>query len=661
MHRRPFGRLCLILLVPFLSVLARAEAVNAPAAKSAPAYQQITVGASARLDDEWLFHPGDDPAWASPTLDDSTWTPYSNKNFLFELGFRNLSCGWYRKHFHLTTSTQNLALEVSDVYGTYEVFLNGVSIGGNGPNGGHNLDVNAHRIVLSSLRAYPIPNGLLPASGDVVLALRASYPPTGPVGKETAASLYRATVFAIVPANQTSTDLSYDVAHATFFFIVQEILTLVVLIVALGIFLAMPQRREYLTATCLLSLCSLLYFLDIVAALELSKVLLIIVDALVSLTYAALFEFVRTILQRPRTRLLILLQLAVALTGPGRYLAAAVPGFYLIGVFAFYVPLLTASTLLFILAIRAALRGNIDARFLLPALLVESFYRDVSFIRLALYLTHITHSVPYTLSFQFGSYSPSLNQIADDLFVLAILIFLVLRTVTIAQRNAAVSAELEAARSTQQLILSGSASETPGFRVQASFLPAAELGGDFYLTVLTPAGDLLALIGDVSGKGITAALRVAMILGVLRREVSVTTSPAAILTSLNDSLLHQASSGFTTACCLRLTPSGDFTFASAGHLPPYLAGNELPVPPALPLGLVPNLTFEEVTGILPPSAQLTLVTDGVPEAQSPARDLLGLDQTRQLSTQPAESIAAFARAFGQTDDITVLTIELTHA
>jgi two-component system alkaline phosphatase synthesis response regulator PhoP len=76
--------------------------------------------------------------------------------------------------------------------------------------------------------------------------------------------------------------------------------------------------------------------------------------------------------------------------------------------------------------------------------------------------------------------------------------------------------------------------------------------------------------------------------GALRRETSH--DPGEILSGLNNALIVQGQLGFTTACCIRISLSGEYTLANAGHIAPYLSGRELDTPPALPLGLIPEQT-----------------------------------------------------------------------
>ena len=174
-----------------------------------------------------------------------------------------------------------------------------------------------------------------------------------------------------------------------------------------------------------------------------------------------------------------------------------------------------------------------------------------------------------------------------------------------------IAAEIEAAQSMQQLLLARPSQLTPGFDVQSVYLPASEVGGDFFL--VSPAQDqdqsLIALIGDVSGKGLPAAMRVAMILGILRREDS--REPAIILRRLNHALLSQGDVGFTTACCVRLQPDGAFTLANAGHISPYVNGTELETLPGLPLSLASDQDYTERSGHLATGSCMVLLSDDV--------------------------------------------------
>jgi serine phosphatase RsbU (regulator of sigma subunit) len=223
-----------------------------------------------------------------------------------------------------------------------------------------------------------------------------------------------------------------------------------------------------------------------------------------------------------------------------------------------------------------------------------------------------------------------------------------------ASASAAFAAELHAASTVQQLLLQGASRSTPGFQVESVYLPASEVGGDFFFVSSAPDGSLTAIVGDVSGKGLTAAMRVAMILGALHRETSH--DPDVILSGLNNALIAQDQLGFTTACCVRVSLSGEYAVANAGHIAPYVSGRELHTPPALPLGLIPEQTYELMRGCLAPGERLVLLSDGVPEARSDTGELYGFERLPGLTLMPARDIAEAAQRFGQEDDITVLTL-----
>ena len=95
------------------------------------------------------------------------------------------------------------------------------------------------------------------------------------------------------------------------------------------------------------------------------------------------------------------------------------------------------------------------------------------------------------------------------------------------------------------------------------------------------------------------------------------------------------------------------TIANAGHPSPYCDGREVTVEAGLPLGVVAGVTYEEsvVQG-----ERFTFVSDGVVEAENSRRELFGFDRTRESSTKSAREIAEAAKAWGQNDDITVVTV-----
>jgi len=220
------------------------------------------------------------------------------------------------------------------------------------------------------------------------------------------------------------------------------------------------------------------------------------------------------------------------------------------------------------------------------------------------------------------------------------------------------AAELEAARSVQQVLIPDQTLSVPGFVLASAYKPAGQVGGDFFQILPLVSGGVLAVIGDVSGKGMPAAMTVSLLVGTVRTLAHYTQSPGEILAAMNHRMLSRSGGGFTTCLVLRIDADGTLTVANAGHIAPYLAGKELTIQNGLPLGLSAETTYAESSFQLASGQQLTLVTDGVVEARDKTGALFGFQRTAALSTQPAESIAQAAQAFGQDDDITALTLAL---
>jgi hypothetical protein len=242
--------------------------------------------------------------------------------------------------------------------------------------------------------------------------------------------------------------------------------------------------------------------------------------------------------------------------------------------------------------------------------------------------------------------------IADFAGIMAIVIIIFTRFLRVQRDQERASSELAAARSVQELMIPQEKIQTPGFEVDSIYNPANEVGGDFFHVQPIEDGGLLVILGDVAGKGLKAAMNVSMLMGALRRIPE--RSPARILESLNRVLT--GSESFTTCQAALFRANGEVVLANAGHLPPYLNSQEVLVPGGLPLGVLPEVSYEEVHLYLHPGDRLLLMSDGVVEARHASGELFGFDRVHNLSGQSAFYIADAAKAFGQEDDITILTI-----
>jgi hypothetical protein len=223
-------------------------------------------------------------------------------------------------------------------------------------------------------------------------------------------------------------------------------------------------------------------------------------------------------------------------------------------------------------------------------------------------------------------------------------------------RQADMEREFQNAREVQQVLVPEALPAIPGFNLTSAYKPAREVGGDFFQILSTGEGGALIVIGDVSGKGMPAAMTVSLLVGTMRTLAHYTQSPGEILTAMNYRMLSRSAGGFTTCLVVRVDPDGALTVANAGHLAPYVNGRELPLQNGLPLGLEAKTTYAESTFTLGANEQLTLLTDGVVEARDRTGELYGFQRTAEIATGSAEEIAQAARNFGQEDDITVLTL-----
>ena len=225
-------------------------------------------------------------------------------------------------------------------------------------------------------------------------------------------------------------------------------------------------------------------------------------------------------------------------------------------------------------------------------------------------------------------------------------------------RQSQLEREIQSAREIQQVLIPETLPSLKGYAVTSAYQPALEVGGDFFQMLPNANGSTIVALGDVSGKGLKAAMNVAMIVGVLRALADSSSNPGDIMEGLNRCLCGRMQGGFTTCLVLRLDADGTVTFANAGHLPPFLNQREIMLEGSLPLGLVSSAFYGEVAMHLRPGDYLSLYTDGLLEARNTVGELFGFERLHTLlSGRPtAQQATQAAVAFGQDDDITVLTL-----
>ena len=244
--------------------------------------------------------------------------------------------------------------------------------------------------------------------------------------------------------------------------------------------------------------------------------------------------------------------------------------------------------------------------------------------------------------------------------------------------KAAAERELRIAREIQMGLLPadpGAPGRGAGLDIHAVLEPARQVGGDLYEVLRLGEDRLLVALGDVSGKGIPAALFMAVTMTLLRTMARQNLAPAEILRRVNDELLEQNARGmFVTLQCLLLEPStGRVTCASAGHHSAALVSpGEAPrfvfASPGRVLGLLPGEDIPEETLELRPGQTIVLFTDGVSEALDPSEDLFGEERllahleaapgrdARETTVGIVEAVRRHAAGAKQSDDITVVSV-----
>ena len=259
-------------------------------------------------------------------------------------------------------------------------------------------------------------------------------------------------------------------------------------------------------------------------------------------------------------------------------------------------------------------------------------------------------------SFEVNGYVINSVELATLGMAIAMLVAVLWQVVLDRQDRFRLLSEMSAAREAQLFLLGQTAVvETGTYRIDPVYEPSLEVGGDLFQILARPDGSTMVVVGDVSGKGLRAAMMASLVCGAIQRDGS--TSAAALLTGLNRTLAVRQGSGFVTCCCVHLHADGRATVANAGHLAPYWNGEEMTLDAGLPLGVDGDAEYEETAIVLRPGDQLTVLSDGVVEAENAQRELFGFDRTREISTKSAQEIADAAKAWGQNDDITVVTIQ----
>ena len=609
--------------------------------------------ALASLDGLWRFHPGDDGRWADPAFDDSSWPLLRSDRGWSSQGYPAMSgFGWYRFSVRIPAGSQPLALYFPRLMTSYEVYADGHRLGAFG-------GIPPYRKLLTGRPPlYVLPGVGFPAEKTVIIAIRvwhwpfwAHYYGGGPqsagyVGEISAVDRMRRDDFPGDPRSWVPP-------------LFAAMMCLIGGIFALGFAWQHRREREYLWFGVWLLFKAYFDGLGTFANFaainidfrEISRAMAEAGGILASLAFYSH-------LLRGRKDWLFWLSAIAALTRPLPFTLA------MLGVLTRtqvntcnFATLLPSVAWIVILVIVRAWRGIPDARLLLaPTLLQEGVIVAgiISFEAFALGFTHGSSSANRFITF-------TLRPFVDVIFLSAMLAILVGRFTRTRRHEEHLAGELQAARTVQQILIPDEVPSIPGFAIESCYIPAGEVGGDFFQILPAKNGGMLAVIGDVSGKGMPAAMMVSLLVGTVRTLAHYTESPAEMLVAMNERMMGRSPGGFTTCLVLTVSAAGKLTAANAGHIAPYVNGNELSLINGLPLGLSAHEQYIESVFPLAAGEQLTLVTDGVVEARAANGELLGFERVKAMATHSADSIARAAQNYGQDDDVTVLTLHLAPA
>lgn len=614
---------------------------------------------------QWRFHTGDNPQWADPAFDDSQWPLIKADRGWAEQGYAGYhGYAWYRLHVHLPEPNMAIALAPVHLESAYRLYWNGRLLGGVG--GMEPKSALLHK-----------PYGFYQTvahSTDAVIAIRVWQPAWGaPYGvggfHRTGDLLYGFSSRGgfLIGAPSIVRQLNDSrISRVTEQGTAQIALAVLIILAGLLSLLLWWRQRgntEYLWFA-LFAFCapwqhSLLY--AIFPRVALNHSWLAVGDDLIEGVGVLIFGvlFVYRFLRQPLTRIIrAALWLGVA-AEVFEFLADA----YLVRDNLMSVATKDALgwlpiALWYALTYSVMLRNwrNRDARWLLVPWIIVSLQTFGNFVLIVTYTAGWQHSLAILPAAVQRPFPITITEIGRFLFLLIMAWILVDRFANTSDRQAQQQSEIEAAKEVQGLLIPTAVPNTPGFAVESVYLPASEVGGDFFHVQPGNDGSLLIVVGDVSGKGLKAAMTVSTIVGALRNEPS--REPTEILDHLNR-VLHGQIKGFATCCAALIAGDGAMSIANAGHIPPYRNGETLSVDSNLPLGIIADTSYMQTMLQLAAGDSLTFVSDGVIEATNAKRELFGFERTQAISKGGANTIATAAQAFGQIDDISVLTVQFS--
>lgn len=640
-------------------VRAAQNPTTSPANPSTPAEIREVIN----LDGPWRFHAGDDLRWADPAFDDSTWQTVTLGESLVAQGFETYTgYGWYRlrlqpqqlSQFGDVSSNRALAMLItSNSVGQLAVYINGVE-------SGHTRGMKEPPAEFQSPPfIVPFTNS---GAGSIVLAIRAWAGPTITIRRGLLVGVDLGTRDEIADKLAMATGRQWN--ENAISAMVVTFLFLCVTVLGTALYVAQRHHGEYFWLALLCLSVAAGGAADAAFGLALMPLPAYRVFTLFTgrIFMAVTLEFVLRFTASHSHRTVRIVQISVLL----------LPFVYFLHLEQLYAVLSVAAEVVFcalvcVLLFRAWRLGKREAGVMLAPFFLAA---TASSIDTVLDFAASRHWLPEQFAshrFHFGPIEFGIGTIAYTIFLASLIAVILYRFVRVSEEEQRSTAEIAAAKSVQALLIPTQLPSNKNFMLESAYLPVNGVGGDFFQVLPLKDDSLLIVVGDVSGKGLQAAMNSSTLVGALRNELSH--DPATVLEHLNHVLIGAVATPgavpdldcapcFATCLCARIYPDGTTTIANAGHLSPYRDGREVELMPSLPLGVIADVQYEQITFRLNRGDRLVFLSDGVVEASNSDGELFGFERTQQVSHEPARYIAQTAQRFGQTDDITVVSLYL---
>ncbi len=633
----------------------------------------VKLGASAaELGGLWKFQPGDDPSWARPDFDDSSWktidlTPpegsgdatlgtsgyipgWTSQGYPSHSGY-----AWYRLRVSVEGASRSLALKMpAFADDAYQVFVNGQQVGEFGKFR------EQHVTAYSTLpRAFPLPKSM--RNGPMTIAVRMWMDSATPFSSPDAGGMHGPPElgYASVIATQIRMDWD-DIAHGVGSGFLELLILAMALVMAATLFWLDPQETAYLwlALVCLVTTLGNVIVLLVNFTTGIGQTSgLILLDVILTpvrigmwvVFWGYWFRLPRLYtLQKCVWPLVVLLGLSVLMLRPP-FFGQVVP----VGASAYLVPVqlvlkLVLAALLVLVTYFGFRRQRTEGALAVVAILLAAIANYQHELR----LVHVK------ISFSVLDFAISLGTASTILSILIITILLLRRFINSQRLKEQWKLEIQQAREIQQVLVPARLPAVQGLTIESEYRPAREVGGDFFQVLPGEvAGSALIVLGDVTGKGLQAGMLVALIVGAIRTVAQHTSDPEQILGLLNEELCAREHAS-ATCIILQISPDGEVRMANAGQIPPYWNGAEMEVEGALPLGTISGIGYSVQRFQLQEGDALILMSDGIAEAQNAQGEMYGFERVNALLSRPVSTaeIAAAAQDFGQEDDILVLTI-----